>query len=175
MSRKRPENDDLHEYGLDVQKRTVYLDGEINMELAIRTIKNISVLERLSKEDPIRLLINSEGGDMVQGFAIIDAIRLSAAPVDGIVCGTAESAAFIILQGCRVRGATANSILMTHAGTRTTKFDFDIDLRADQLSLTRLQERDPSWTMAKWQKYQSFDRYMFPEEALQIGALDEIL
>lgn len=174
-ARRRPENDDLHEYGLDVQKRTVYLDGEITLELAVRTIKNISVLERLSKEDPITLLINSEGGDMVQGFAIIDAIRLCGAPIYGIVCGTAESAAFIILQACSRRTATLNSTLMTHAGTRATEFDLEIDVRADKLALGRIQEKDPSWTLNKWQKYQMHDRYMWPDEALEIGVIDEIV
>jgi ATP-dependent Clp protease protease subunit len=71
------------------------LDGEIDLELTVRALKGLSVLDRLSDE-PIQLLINSHGGDMVQGFAIVDAIQHCRSDIVGMVRGEAHSAAFVI-------------------------------------------------------------------------------
>ena len=171
--KKKPENDDLFDNGLDPIKRIIWLTGDIDRETIVQALKGLSVLDRMS-EEPIQLVINSEGGDMVQGFALIDAIRHCRSDIIGMVRGDAQSAAFVILQACDIRRASKNSVLMTHAGNRTTAFDLRIDKRADQIVLDRLRVKDTSWTMTKLDKKQSADWYMFPDEALELGLVDEV-
>jgi ATP-dependent protease ClpP protease subunit len=63
---------------------------------------------------------------------------------------------------------------MTHAGTRETEFDLKLDIKADEIILKRLREKDSRWTMQRLQKWQACDKYMFPDEALELGLLDEV-
>lgn len=167
---KRPENDDLYEYGLDVPKRRVYLNGDIDRDSVMQAIKGLSILARLSESEPIQLVINSEGGDMIQGFALINYIRSLPNEVTGIVLGTCESAAVVILQACKHRAAMPEATLMTHRGTRSTEFDVEVDNRADQLIASRM-----GWTKQRLDKFHSHDRYMFAEEAMKLGLIDEVL
>ena len=172
MSRtKKPENDDIFENGFDPIRRVVWLTGDIDMTNIVRAMKGLTVLDKMS-DSPITLVINSEGGDMVQGFALIDAIHSSRSHVTGSVMGAAASAAFIILQCCNSREAGKHSVLMTHAGNRETEFDLKIDILADELVLKRMQKVNESFTMAKLQKWQARDKYMLAEEAVSLGLLD---
>lgn len=170
---KKPENEDLFDNGLDPVKRVVWLTGDIDLESTVKCLKGLSVLDRLS-EEPIILMINSEGGDMVQGFAIIDAISHCRSQVMGVVRGNAQSAAFVILQSCHIRRASKHAVLMTHAGTRSTDFDLKVDMNADEIILKRAREKNPLMTMNKLQKWQACDKYMLADEAKQMGFLDEV-
>lgn len=172
MSRtKKPENDDIFENGFDPIRRVVWLVGDIDMTSISRAMKGLTILDKMSAE-PITLVINSDGGDMVQGFALIDTIHSSRSHIIGSVMGAASSAAFIILQCCNSREAGKHSVLMTHAGNRETDFDLKIDLLADEIVLKRMQKIKKDTTMAKLQKWQSMDRYMLAEDAVTLGLLD---
>ena len=170
---KKPENDDLFDNGLDPIKRVVWLTGDIDLETTVKCLKGLSVLDRLS-EEPIILMINSEGGDMVQGFAIIDAIAHCRSQIMGVVRGNAQSAAFVILQSCNIRRASKHAVLMTHTGSRTNDFDLKVDMNADEIVLKRMREKNPLMTMNKLQKWQACDKYMLADEAKELGFLDEV-
>ncbi len=170
VTKKKPENDDLYEFGLDLPKRRVYLEGEIDEKSAMQVIKGLSILSRMSDTDPIQIVINSEGGETVQGFAIMNYIRTLSNEVFGIVVGRCCSAAVVVLQGCTYRNAMRDSVLMIHRGTRNDVFDKRLDERADKVIADRM-----GWTLAKLDKFQSYDRYLFAEEALEIGLIDEII
>ena len=49
-------------------------------------------------------------------------------------------------------------------------FDKKLDERADKFIADRM-----GWTVQKLDKFQSYDRYLFAEEALEINLIDEIL
>lgn len=170
VAKKKPDNDDLYEFGLDIPKRRVYLEGEIDDESAMRVIKGLSILVRLSEDEPIQLVINSEGGETVQGFAIMNYLRTLPNEVVGIVVGRCCSAAVVVLQGCTKRNAMRDAVIMIHRGTRNDVFDKRLDERADQFIADRM-----GWTLAKLDKFQSYDRYLFSEEALEINLIDEII
>jgi ATP-dependent Clp protease protease subunit len=57
-----------------LKTRTILLSGEINKNLAEKTVKELLLLENMSDE-PIKLFIDSPGGDADAGFAIFDMIR----------------------------------------------------------------------------------------------------
>jgi ATP-dependent Clp protease protease subunit len=50
----------------------------------------------LEKREPIKIIINSEGGDVYSGFGIVEAIQLSKTPVHTICHGQAQSMALLI-------------------------------------------------------------------------------
>lgn len=73
------------------------------------------------RKKPILLLIDSGGGCMGAAWKMVDFIAtLCDVPVDGLVVGSADSAASLILQACRNRMATPNATMLVHA-IRSTK------------------------------------------------------
>ena len=57
-----------------LKTRTILLSGEINKPLAERVIRQVLLLEQQENE-PIKVFIDSPGGDADAGFAILDMMR----------------------------------------------------------------------------------------------------
>ena len=57
-----------------INSRILFIDNEINIEEANKLIINLLYLDSISHED-INLYINSPGGDLSAGLAIIDIIN----------------------------------------------------------------------------------------------------
>jgi len=81
--------------GRMLKTRTILLSGEINKELAEKTIRQLLLLEDMNDE-PIRVFIDSPGGDADAGYAIFDMIRFVKPQVWTIGMGLVASAAAII-------------------------------------------------------------------------------
>lgn len=79
-----------------LKTRQILLSGEINKPLAEKIIRQLLVLEADS-EEPIKIFIDSPGGDADAGYAIFDMIRFIKAPVYTIGMGLVASAGSIIL------------------------------------------------------------------------------
>lgn len=79
-----------------LKTRQILLSGEINKPLAERVIRQLLVLESDSDE-PVKIFIDSPGGDADAGYAIFDMIRFIKAPVYTIGMGLVASAGSIIL------------------------------------------------------------------------------
>lgn len=80
-----------------LKTRQIILAGEINKSSAERVIRQLLVLEADSDSEPIKIFIDSPGGDADAGFAIFDMIRFIKAPVYTIGMGLVASAASIVL------------------------------------------------------------------------------
>jgi len=81
--------------GRMLKTRTILLSGEINKELAEKTIRQLLLLEDMNDE-PIKIFIDSPGGDADAGYAIFDMIRFVKPKVWTIGMGLVASAAAII-------------------------------------------------------------------------------
>ncbi|MFW6343446.1 MAG: ATP-dependent Clp protease proteolytic subunit, partial [Sediminispirochaetaceae bacterium] len=57
-----------------METRTLLLSGEVNKELAERVIRQLILLESKG-DDPIKVFIDSPGGDADAGYAIFDMMR----------------------------------------------------------------------------------------------------
>lgn len=111
--KKEAENPSLSEKFL--KTRTILLSGEINKESADRFIKDLLILEN-ENPDPVKVLINSPGGDVDAGFAIYDMIRFVSCPVTIIGIGLVASAAALVLLAVPAerRLALENSSYLIH-------------------------------------------------------------
>ncbi len=98
-----------------LKTRQIILSGEINKELAEKIARQLLILEADSS-DPIRVFIDSPGGDADAGFAIFDMIRFINAPVYTIGMGLVASAASIVLLAAPAerRLALPNSRYLIH-------------------------------------------------------------
>ena len=84
------------QYDRLLKTRSLLLSGEINKDSADRLIKDLLVLEGES-DDPVKIFINSPGGDVDAGFAIYDMVRFVSCPVIMVGMGLVASAASLIL------------------------------------------------------------------------------
>ena len=118
-----------------LKTRSILLSGEINKDSADKFIKDLLVLEAES-QDPIKVFINSPGGDVDAGFAIYDMVRFVSCPVIMIGMGLVASAASLVLLAVPAerRVALPNSSYLIHQPLSEMKGNAtDIEIHALQL------------------------------------------
>ncbi|OQY32166.1 MAG: ATP-dependent Clp protease proteolytic subunit [Spirochaetaceae bacterium 4572_59] len=123
-----------------LKTRTIILSGEINKELAERVIRQLLLLEA-DGDDPIKVFIDSPGGDADAGFAIYDMIRFVKPDVYTIGMGLVASAGAIILLAAPLnrRIALPNSHYLIHqplSGMRGVATE--IEIHANELEKLRI-------------------------------------
>lgn len=137
---------------------------------------NVPVEER----QPIKLYIDSNGGDLVQTFIMIDSIRLSKTPVWTIGMGAVYSGGFFTFISGHRRIAYPSSSYLYHEGSTGTFGDAGkfrnyacfyekqmAALKAHTLKFTDIDERT-------YDLHIKDDWWMTAEEAIQYGICDEI-
>ena len=131
---------------------------------------------------PIRLYINSPGGDVNEGFALISTIELSKTPIYTINIGQWSSMAFLIGIAGHRRFALPYSMFLMHDGSQialgsTNKVQ-------DQVDFTKRFEREVvkkhilKYSNMKSADYDALARvelYMLPKDALEHEFIDEII
>jgi ATP-dependent Clp protease protease subunit len=123
-----------------MKTRQVLLSGEVNKELAEKIIRQLLMLEADSAE-PVRVFIDSPGGDVDAGFAIFDMIRFVNMPVYTIGMGLVASAAALILLSSpkERRIALPNSRYLIHQPLSSMKgVATDIEIHAAELEKLRV-------------------------------------
>lgn len=116
--------DGLSEYS-DASNRNLYIMGDINadtgvaVENMIRFYNQVDKQFNVTKEDriPIKIWINSYGGDLQAALTTCDAINLSETSIYTINQGQAASAAALIFLAGHKRIAFPKSYLMIHEGS----------------------------------------------------------
>jgi ATP-dependent Clp protease, protease subunit len=170
MARVKTETFDyLLNTNLDLQKRRVFLYGDIDTKSVLKTIKSMSLLARL-EDTPITLVMNCEGGMTIDAFALYDYINSLSHTVNIFVLGRCCSAAVLVLQAADHRSAAPNAVFMVHRGTRQDQFDKALDERADDIIAGRM-----GWTRRKLDNLQDYDNYFFAENALEYKLIDEVV
>ena len=102
--------------GLLEDGRLVYIDGPLDVSmLSVR--QQLHQLECDRSSDPVTLILRCEGGEILGAFAVMDALaelQDAGITVIGIAEGILGSAGLTILQGCNIRRAGPNTLLMFH-------------------------------------------------------------
>jgi ATP-dependent Clp protease protease subunit len=165
-----------------LKTRNILLSGEIKKDLAERTIRQLLLLEDMG-EDPIRIFIDSPGGDADAGYAIFDMIRFVKPPVWTIGMGLVASAAAIIqLASPRERRAgLPNSHYLIHqplSGIRGVATDIEIHARElDKLreKINRLIAEETGVDYAQVEQDTDRDYWMNADEAVNYGLISRII
>ena len=79
-----------------METRTIILSGDVDKELAEKVVTQLLLLEAAG-DDPIKIFIDSPGGDVDAGFAIFDMMRFVKPDVYTIGMGLVASAGALIL------------------------------------------------------------------------------
>lgn len=162
--------------------RIVVVEGEITAEMATSITGQLRVLEAEDKEKPIKMLIQSPGGDVEAGWAIIDTMNLVKCPVSTIVQGCVASMASVIaVSGEKgMRFALPHSKIMLHtvaSGTRGKVQDMKIDYEQAQKAneeLFKHLSKCLGQPLDKLKKDCDRDYWLTADEWKKYGGCDEI-
>jgi ATP-dependent Clp protease protease subunit len=165
-----------------LKTRTILLSGEIKKDLAERTIRQLLLLEDMG-DDPIRIFIDSPGGDADAGYAIFDMIRFVSPPVWTIGMGLVASAAAIIqLASPRDRRAgLPNSHYLIHqplSGIRGVATDIEIharELEKLREKINRLIADETGVAFTQVEKDTDRDYWMNAGEAVKYGLISRVV
>lgn len=165
-----------------LKTRNVLLAGEINKTLAERVIRQLILLEAES-DDPIRVFIDSPGGDADAGYALFDMMRFVKPQVITIGMGLVASAGAIVLLAAprEKRLGLPNSHYLIHqplSGMRGVATEIEIHARElDRLRrrINKLIAEETGQPIEKVEKDTDRDYWMGAEEAQGYGLISRIV
>jgi ATP-dependent Clp protease protease subunit len=168
--------------GKMLKTRTILISGEINKELAEKTIRQLLLLEDMGN-DPVRIFIDSPGGDADAGYAIFDMIRFIKPEVWIIGMGLVASAAALIALASpkERRVGLPNSHYLIHqplSGIRGVATDIEIHARElDKLrgKINKLIAEETGVPFAQVEKDTDRDYWMNAEEAVTYGLISKVV
>lgn len=138
---------------------------------------NIPIDER----KPIQLIIDSPGGDLLETFIIIDAIKISKTPIHAFVIGTAYSGGFFIAISADKRYGYKHSSYLFHEGSAHnggTSSQFENFTAFYKKQLGQLKDivlKETNITEEEYERIKREDIWYDAYEALEKGIIDEII
>jgi len=169
-----------------LKDRIIFLSEDVNHASASLVVAQLLFLESEDPDREIHLYINSPGGSITDGMAIVDTINYIKCPVSTICVGLAASMGAVLLaSGTKgKRYATPNAEILIHqpliAGGGLSGQTTEIKIHADHMVKTReklnklLSERTGQ-DLATIERDTERDTYMTAEEALKYGLIDGIM
>ncbi len=182
------EEEDKTQRGPDVlaerllETRTVLLSGQVNKELAERVVRQLLLLEDKGPE-PIKIMIDSPGGDVDAGYAIFDMARFVKPEVWMIGMGLVASAGALILLAApkKRRIAFPNSHYLIHqplSGLRGVATEIEIHAREIEKTRDRINKLIAAETgqpLERVVKDTDRDYWMGAEDAMSYGLVSRIV
>jgi len=172
----------LFKENIDIEGRVLRLSSYINTKVADKLCKSMEFLESLGAE-PITLVINSNGGSVYDGFAIVDKIKNSPCQIITEATGMVASMATVILASGDVRKSTKNATIMYHEISASLPLE-----RLSSMVVENAHTKDLNKRIAKfmasaskkpylyWLKVgKHTDFYMDADKALELGVIDEVI
>lgn len=177
---RTPESEALFQRLL--KTRTIILSGEINKTLTERTIRQLLLLEA-EGEGPIKIFIDTPGGDVDAGYAIIDMIRFIQPEVYTIGMGLVASAGALVLLGApkKRRFGLPNSHYLIHqplSGMRGVATEIEIharELEKVRDRINRFIAEETGKPLEQIEKDTDRDFWMDAEEAKNYGLIGRII
>ena len=168
-----------------LKKRTMLINQDIDDDLIEKHTLQLINLDKIN-HDPITIYVNSNGGNLYEGINLCDVISSLKSPVNTICLSHAFSAAFVIFMAGKERMAYKNSILLMHPIIRTNIADENVpSLLSEAEFLDKITKRLAKYFAEKtsrsekhWEQKvlkSAHDVYFFPEEALKLGIITEII
>ncbi|MCQ2613791.1 MAG: ATP-dependent Clp protease proteolytic subunit [Treponemataceae bacterium] len=165
-----------------LKTRQILLSGEVNKELAEKIVRQLLILEAESDE-PIRIFIDSPGGDADAGYAIFDMIRFINAPVYTIGMGLVASAAALILLAApkERRIGLPNSRYLIHqplSGMKGTATEIEIhaqEIEKLREKINRLIAEETGKPFEQVCKDTDRDYWLNASESIEYGLLSKVV
>ncbi|MBN2617531.1 MAG: ATP-dependent Clp protease proteolytic subunit [Spirochaetales bacterium] len=175
-----PPQDELAQKML--KTRTILLSGEINKELGEKIVKQLLLLEA-ENDAPIKLFIDSPGGDADAGYAIYDMIRFIKPDVYTIGMGLVASAGALVLLAAPKdkRIGLPNSHYLIHQPLSGMKgVASDLQIHAEEVEklrnkINQLISDETGQKVEKVAKDTDRDYWMSAPESIEYGLISRIV
>ncbi len=169
-----------------LKDRIIFLGEDVNATTASLVVAQLLFLESEDPDKEISLYINSPGGSVTDGLAIVDTMNYIKCPVSTTCIGLAASFGAVLLANGEKgkRYATPNAEILIHqpliGGNGISGQTTDIKIHAEQMiktreRLTRILSESTGQPLEKVMADTERDNYMTAQEALEYGLIDEIL
>jgi ATP-dependent Clp protease protease subunit len=170
-------------YSRLLKDNVIFLGGPIDDHVANIVIAQLLFLQSEDSKKDINLYINSPGGSVTAGLAIIDTMNHIKNNVATTCVGIAASAAALILSaGAKgKRYALTNSEVMIHqpmGGAEGQASDIEISARhilKTRENLNKILAKNTGQTLAKIEKDGDRDFFMSADDAKKYGIIDKVL
>ena len=167
-----------------IKDRTIIFHGQVSEDVCKEASKKLEYLKGSSKE-PIKIILNSVGGDVYDGLLVFDTIKKITDEDIPVICearGLAASMGCIILQAGTKRLATDHTRFLIH---EVSSFAWgkasDVEEQSEELKkvnnmlkeiLSERTGKTPEEIEKVWHKK---DVWMSAEEAKKFGLIDDII
>ncbi len=170
-------------YSRLLNDRIIFLGEEINSVSANLVVAQLLHLESQDAEKDISLYINSPGGEVYSGLAILDTMNFIKPQVSTICVGMAASMAAVLLSaGAKgKRFCLPNSMVMIHqpsGGAQGQQTEIEIvaeEIKKTRRELNQILSDASGQPIEKVQADTERDNYLTAAEALDYGLIDRIV
>lgn len=169
-------------YSRLLRERIIFLGGGIDDDTANLIIAQLLFLEAEDPKKDIFLYVNSPGGSVTAGLAILDTMNHVKPDVGTVCVGMAASAAAVILAAGEKgkRFALPNAEVMIHqpwGGAQGQATDIEITAKhivATRERLNRILAKSTGQPLEKIEKDVERDYFMTADEAKKYGVVDTV-
>lgn len=170
-------------YSRLLKDRIIFVSGIIKTDMANTVIAQLLFLEKENPKEDIQMFINSYGGEVTAGMAILDTMNYIKCDISTIAVGVAASMGSILLaNGTKEkRFALPNSKIHIHqplGGVRGQASDIKIE--AEEIiktreSLYKILSNRTGQSIKQIEKDADRDKYFTAIEAKSYGLIDKVI
>lgn len=170
-------------YSRLLKENIVFLGGPIDDTVANLVIAQLLFLQSEDPKKEVQLYINSPGGHVHAGMAIIDTMQHIKNPISTVCVGMAASMAAVILS-CGNKGKRfilPNAEVMIHqphGGTEGQASDIEISAKhilKTRATLNKILAKNTGQALSKIEKDVDRDFFMDADEAKKYGIIDQVM
>ena len=168
-----------------LKDRIIFLGEDVNPTSASLVIAQLLFLESEDPDKEIFLYINSPGGSITDGMAIVDTMNYISCDVSTVVIGNAASMGSVIASS----GTKGKRFILPHseflihqARTPGVSYSVNDDLKITSAHLDKLDKiitemlaKNAGKTYEQLEKDMERDNWMNAKEAVEYGLCDEII
>ncbi len=167
------------------ESRIVFINGEVNSDLAYRVNRQLLAMEKVNPDAPILMWINSPGGEVFSGFSIYDTARFIKPKVITLAAGFAASMGSVIALAAEKenRFAFPNAKLLIHqpliSGVlRGSASELEIhatDIIETKHRLHRLYAERTGTKVEIFEELMNRDHWLDPKRATELGLISRVV
>ncbi len=170
-------------YSRLLKDRILFVTGPIETEMANTVVAQLLFLEKENPKEDIQMFINSQGGQITAGMAILDTMNYIKCEISTIAVGLAASMGTVLLaNGTKgKRFALPNSKIHIHqpiGGVEGQASDIAIEaeeiLKTKKLLYEFLSEKTGK-SVKQIEKDADRDKYFTAKEAKEYGLIDKVI
>ena len=170
-------------YSRLLKDRIVFVSGAIRTDMANTIIAQLLFLEKEEPKEDIQMFINTPGGSVSAGMAILDTMNYIKPDISTIAVGVAASMGSVLLSnGAKgKRFALPNSKIHIHQPLSSVEGQAsDIEIEAKEIlkireNLYKILSKQTGKSVKQIEKDADRDKYFTAEEAKDYGLIDKVV